>query len=228
MTLVRHWSASALMIVSMAVATQAQQPAAGGQAPAAARQGGPREAPQPIPLFLRETWKETPGNVAVTQDHVLSKGVDLKAYGKEVNITAEGNVPHIWTGLCAPACAVAFRDKDRYVDLTGKARMKWLVKTSGFHEVRPVVKLADGTWLVGTFADAHTFEFHESEFYFGDLRWLRLDMPTLATKGTLLNTADLGKVDEVGFVDLTQGSGHGLGGFSDVGWIEVYGKPVPR
>jgi hypothetical protein len=35
-------------------------------------------------------------------------------------------------------------------------------------------------------------------------------------------------VDEVGFVDLTPGSGHGFGGFSNVGWIEVYGNAVPR
>jgi len=41
----------------------------------------------------------------------LSPGLELKTYGKEVNITAEGNVPHIWTGLCAPACAVAFRNR---------------------------------------------------------------------------------------------------------------------
>ena len=39
---------------------------------------------------------------------------------------------------------------------------------------------------------------------------------------------DLSKVDEVGFVDFTPGSGHGNGGFSDVGWIEVQGKPLPR
>jgi len=38
---------------------------------------------------------------------------------------------------------------------------------------------------------------------------------------------NLSKVDEIGFVDLTPGSGHGQGGYSDVGWIEVYGKPVP-
>jgi hypothetical protein len=94
--------------------------------------------------------------------------------------------------------------------------------------VRPVVKLADGTWLVGDFADSYTYDFHESEFFFADLRWLKLDMPTLTTKGTLLNMVDLSKVDEIGIVDLTPGSGHGLGGFSDVGWIEVYGKPVAR
>jgi hypothetical protein len=143
-------------------------------------------------------------------------------------VNNEGGVPHVWTGLCAPACAITLKQKENMVDLTGKARMKWLAKTSGFHEIRPVVKLADGTWLVGNLADAYTFDYHENDFYFADVRWLKLDMPTLTTKGTLLNAVDLSKVDEVGFVDLTPGSGHGLGGFSDVGWIEVYGKPVKR
>jgi hypothetical protein len=39
---------------------------------------------------------------------------------------------------------------------------------------------------------------------------------------------DLSRVDEIGFGDLTPGSGHGTGGYSDVAWIEVYGKPVKR
>ena len=39
---------------------------------------------------------------------------------------------------------------------------------------------------------------------------------------------DLSRVDEVGFVDFTPGSGHGNGGFADVAWIEVQGMPVPR
>jgi len=32
----------------------------------------------------------------------------------------------------------------------------------------------------------------------------------------------------VGFVDLTPGSGHGFGGYSSLGFIEVYGRAVPR
>jgi hypothetical protein len=32
----------------------------------------------------------------------------------------------------------------------------------------------------------------------------------------------------VGFADLLQGTGHGWGGFVNVGKIEVYGQPVPR
>jgi len=39
---------------------------------------------------------------------------------------------------------------------------------------------------------------------------------------------DLSKVDEVGFTDLMPGSGHGPGGWSDVAFIEVYGRPVKR
>ena len=39
---------------------------------------------------------------------------------------------------------------------------------------------------------------------------------------------ELSRVDEVGLVDLMPGSGHGNGGFSDVAWIEVHGRPVPR
>jgi hypothetical protein len=214
----------AMMVVSAASVTPAQQPAgvaAGG------RQGGPRQAPQPAPLFFKETWKDTPA-VAATQAVVTNPDLDMTVYGKAPEVNNEGNVPHVWTGLCSPACAVTLKHKESLVDLSGKGRMKWLAKTSGFHEIRPVVKLADGTWLVGSFADAYTFDYHESDFYFADVRWLKLDIQTLTTKGTLLDKVDLTRVDEVGFVDLTPGSGHGLGGFSDVGWIEVYGKSVKR
>jgi hypothetical protein len=87
------------------------------------------------------------------------------------------------------------------------------------------VKLADGTWLVGDYADASLTDYHQVDFFLTDVRWMRLDIETLTTKGGLLDKVDLTKVDEIGFVDLTPGSGHGLGGYSDMGWIEVYGKP---
>ena len=39
---------------------------------------------------------------------------------------------------------------------------------------------------------------------------------------------DFSKVDEIGWTDLMPGSGHGDGGYTDMGWIEVYGDKVPR
>jgi hypothetical protein len=201
----------------------AQQPA-----PAAA----PRQAPQPIPLFFKETWK--PGTVApLTQDFVVNPDLTVQLYGtgkEDFGLTSEGNVPHIWTGLCASSCALTLKHKQSYVDLTGKAKIKWFTKTSGFHEIRPVVKLVDGTWLIGDHVDANVFDYHESEFFLSEVRWLKLDMTAnkVNTKGTLLDKVDLSKVDEIGFGDLTPGSGHGTGGYSDVAWIEVYGKPVKR
>jgi hypothetical protein len=154
------------------------------QAPAPAE----RRAPQPIPLFFKETWKDTAA-VPVTQTVVTNPELELKVYGAtkdDMTVNNEGGVPHVWTGLCPAGCAVVLRHRESYADLTGKSRIRWYTKTSGFHQIRPVVKLADGTWLVGDHADAYTFEFHETELFFGDVRWLKLDMEKVQTKGALL------------------------------------------
>ena len=216
-------SFATLILLCAAAGAFAQQPGARG--------GGRGPAPQPPPLFFKETWKDFSGNVPLTQAFVLNPDLQLSMYGagkEDFNITNEGNVPHIWTGLCASSCAVALSNKENLVDLTGKAKIRWYTKTSGFHEVRPVLKLADGTWLIGDHFDSNTFDYHENEFYLSEVRWLKLDMPKVQTKGSLLDKVDLSRVDAVGFADLTPGSGHGTGGYSDVAWIEVYGKPVKR
>jgi hypothetical protein len=189
-------------------------------------------------LFFKEGWKTVTGNIPLTQDAVTNPDLVLAQYGPgnktdhpevdDFGITAEGNMNHIWTGLCNSACAIGLKHKTSYVDLTGKARMKWAIKTSGFHEVRPMLKLADGTYLIGDHTDSSTLDYRESEFYFAEVHWLKAEMPKVLTKGKILATVDLSKVDEVGFADLSPGSGHGDGGYSDVSWIEVYGKPVPR
>lgn len=184
--------------------------------------------PPPLPLLFKESWKQTPAAVPLSQEVVTNADLQLTVYGKAPEMNSEGGTPHVWTGLCIPACAVTLKLKDSYADLSGKARIKWYSKTSGFHQIRPVVKLADGRLLAGDFVDAFTYDYRTVEFYLAEVRWLLLDEATLTGKGQLLPSVDLSKVDEVGFVDLTPGSGHGFGGFSNVGWIEVYGKPVAR
>jgi hypothetical protein len=140
--------------------------------------------------------------------------------------------PNLWTGVCFTPVAVTLRDRANYVDLTGLARIKWVTRVSGFHEVRPVVKLADGSWFVGDYGEgrpsANSTLFLESEFAVASVRWLPLDIARVVTVGQAWATPDLSRVDEIGFADLLPGSGHGWGGFVNVGRIEVYGKPVKR
>jgi hypothetical protein len=131
-------------------------------------------------------------------------------------------------GLCTTPCAVAFREKTRFADLTGLARIRWNTKMSGFHQVRPIVKLADGTWWVGDRAQGTTADWLVSEISYADLRWLKLDIARVVTVGNRVDKIDLGRVDEIGFADLMPGSGHGPGGWADVAQVEVYGMPVAR
>jgi hypothetical protein len=211
-----------------------------GPAGAAARDLPPTPPP---PLFLREEWQQAKkadgsretAEVPVMQQHVAGGSLTLDLLGpsgKDIQATGipgnKGNPLHVWTGLCTTPCGVALRNKESYVDLTGLASIKWNTKVSGLHAIRPVVKLADGTWLVGNQTSGSTAGWLESELAFASMRWLKLDPENATTKGNWVEHPDLTKVDEVGFVDLMPGSGHGPGGWSDVAQVEVYGVAVRR
>ena len=218
------------------------------QAPAAGGRGRGPSAPTPPPLFFKETWKImgaahaiAPGEAVVTNTNL-----EFKMYGpsaaatdpdKRIWISGPPGPTNIWTGMCTTPFAGTLRDKNNYVDLTGLAKIRWTTRASGFHAVRPLVKLADGTFLVGDHADASTTTFLESEFTFAGLRWMKLDADRVVTTGRYgpvgeasnwADTPDLSKVDEVGFVDLIPGSGHGSGGYVNVASFEVYGTAVKR
>jgi hypothetical protein len=225
-----------IAIIGAAFAQQPAQQPAQQLTPAQVRLGERPPGPR-APLFFREEWKTVAGagEHGVTQEQVASPNLELKLYGtsgKEIqelgSATDANNPPHVWNGLCTSPCAVALRDKANYVDLTGLAKIRWLTKVSGFHQVHPIVKLADGTWLVGDHADGSTVDWHDSDFSIAEVRWIKLDPDKVVTKGNFVEHPDLSKVDEVGFTDLLPGSGHGPGGWSDVAWFEVYGKPVKR
>ena len=222
--------------------------AAKGGAAAAAKSGAgpassagasaPIEAPRITRpgLFFKEEWKLSPkgGESPVNPDSNDNPNLELTLYvpAGEVSVLGkpgdENNPIHVWTGLCTSPCALALKDKGHFVDLTGLGRIRWNTKTSGFHEIRPIVKLADGTWYVADHADASPRDWLVSEISFADVHWLKLDVTRVVTQGLLTDKIDLSKVDEIGFADLTPGSGHGAGGWSDVAQLEVYGKPVAR
>jgi hypothetical protein len=213
------------------------QAAADGKspAPAAAAAGGPPKLTRPG-LFFREEWKQTDkgGEHAATPESLGNPNLELKLYvpSGEMELTGnandENNPIHVWTGLCTSPCAAAFRDKTNFADLTGLGRIRWNTKMSGFHQVRPIVKLPDGAWYVADRADGSTRDWLVSEISFADVHWLRLDIGRVVTVGNVVDKLDLSKVDEIGFADLMPSSGHGPGGWSDVAQVDVFGKSVPR
>ncbi len=222
------------MLAAAVLALSASAARLTGQEPARGRGAAPPRITRP-PLFFREEWKQTAagGEHPVNPSEALSNpNLELKLYGKDMLMTGsaqdDNNPVHLWTGLCTTPCAATLRDKRNYGDLSGLARIRWVTKVSGFHQVRPIVRLADGTWLVGDHIDGSTLDWLQSDFSLADLRWLHVDINAVVTKGNFVEKPDLSKVDEIGFVDLVPGSGHGPGGWIDVATIEVYGKSVTR
>jgi hypothetical protein len=210
---------------------------------AMAQQAATRPVPMRPPLFFGESWKSllTPpddhGAWPASQAGVASPNLELNLYGtsgKEIQLVAgrgQSNVvPHnLWTGTTTSPSAAALRDRNNFVDLSAPlAKIRWVVRTSGFHQAWPIVKLADGTWLVGDRPSGLQADFNETEITPSDLRWLKLDIARVVTLGTWIEHPDLTRVDAVGFADLLPGSGHGAGGYINVGRIEVYGNPVKR
>lgn len=221
----------ALYAVAALVPAQAQTPVA---KPAVT--GAPEHGPQRPPLFFREEWKQGPtgGEHPVTAESLANPNLDLTLIvpAGQIELTGsagdENNPVHVWSGLCTTPCGLALRNRQSAADLTGLARIRWTTKMSGYHQIRPIVKLADGTWLVGDLADGSPRDWLVSELSYADLHWMKLDITRAVATGTTVDHPDLSKVDEMGFVDLMPASGHGPGGWSDVAQVEVYAKSVAR
>jgi len=203
------------------------------------------------PLFFKVDWVR-PANQSDTkvrympvQENIADPNVEIKYYGAAKQILTTGapgsdlTPSGVWSGTAQGPFAMTFRQKDNYVDLTGLASIRWFTKTSGFHVVRPVVKLANGTLLVGDAEFSSITKLTVNEFSVASVRWIKLDPEKIITLNSgraaanpsgeiWVPSPDLSKVDEVGFVDLMPGSGHGTGGWIQLGGIEVFGKPVPR
>ena len=223
-------------------------------AAAVSRQGGRgAAAARPPALFFRESFSDDKtlfmARPLQTTD-VTNPTLELKMYGPGavVNpdresgieldsanpdpVTGTGLVSWVWTGMTEGPWVVTLRDKDNFVDLSGLGRIRWRVRMRGFNELRPVVKLADGTMLVGDYTEAPSTQWRVNEFFLVDVpRWRALDPKAITgmqSDAAWKTGVNLSRVDEVGFTDLMRGGGHGLAGNSGVDFIEVYGTPVKR
>ena len=142
------------------------RPAAGPQGPPAARQEPQRSTRLDFPpLFFREDWKVDPNapNVnnadepeqPITQGNAANASLEVHVYGDKAGTriadqTYNNHLTYAMTLLCTSNCAITLRDKNNDVDLSGGvATLRWRTRLSGFHYLHPIVKLADGRWLIG-------------------------------------------------------------------------------
>jgi hypothetical protein len=211
-----------------------------------------RRAPT-APLAFKVDWvrphsqDDTSVRYTPVQENIADPNVVMTSYGKAAKQILTTGVPGsdvtpygVWTGTAeAGPFAVTFKLKDHYVDMTGLANIRWYTKTSGFHVVRPVVRLANGLLMVGDLPFSSVPKLTLSEFSLTNVRWIKLDPDRVVTVNMGAATAnpnneiwvpnpELSKVEEIGFADLMPGSGHGTGGYIQLGKIEVYGKTSPR
>ena len=226
-----------LLATALACVCNAQVPPAA--APGAAAPAAPRFVPEDHrpPLFFREDFSDQPNETPVTQASILNKNLLIASYGPGKDMVAKSHhdspkddPSYIWTGSCTQVCGFTLRHKDAYVDLTGLAKIRWRTKQTGFHQLRLLIKLADGTLLVSDRYEGSSSDWRESEIAIADVRWRALDAKVM-NDGAWVDKPDLGRVDEIGWTDLAPGSGHGSGGAagsSRVDWVEVYGAGVKR
>ena len=197
----------------------------------------PAPAPTRPGLLFKEEWKQPPytgelndANRRVTQAAVTNPNLELKLYGaavREVGVYVHEGRHDLWTGMATSPVAIMLRDRRGYVDLTGLARLRAIVRTQALHVLHPVVKLADGSYAAGSRTIDTEGEFLQVEVAFGGQKWFKLDPDKVVTTVAVPNP-DLGRVDEVGLVDLMPSGGHGNAGWSNISAVELYAKAVPR
>ncbi len=135
--------------------------------------------------------------------------------------------PTCGTGMATSPVAVTLRDKANYLDLTGLARLRWIVRTSAIHALYPTLKLADGTLMVGARPISTDGDFLQVDIAFGGLRWFKLD-PAKVVVQSEVKTPDLSRVDEIGLTALAPAGGHGVAGSGNLSTVELYARAVPR
>jgi len=189
------------------------------------------------PLLFKEEWRlpkhegaATDENTRFTSEVVTNERLEAKLYGVgSAPVRAaehEGRID-LWTGLATSPVALTLRDRRNYLDLTGLARLRWIVRTNAIHTLYPVVKLANGTLAVGSRGISTDGEFVQVEIAFTGMKWYTLDSQKVVVMLEVKNP-DLSKVDEVGLASLAPGGGHGIAGSANFSTVELFAKPVPR
>src|SRR5439155_13707837 len=202
-----------LCLVTFAFAQAQQQSPARQAAPAAQAAKDYPEDHRP-PVAFREDWTDpTPGVPADYKDrdldsHLQNKNLQHGRYGlgaKDViydrHVGPRDDPGYIWLGACAAGpCAITLKDKTDYLDLSNPmSKVVWRTKQTGFRQLRLVLKLADGSFLISDRYAGPAEDWNISEILISEVHWriLKIQEPVRIYEDALVEKPNLTKVDEI-------------------------------
>lgn len=181
-------------------------------------------------MFFREDFKEIPAAIPIAQAHIVNAELKLALHGPAADVikkshhdSVENDPYYVWSGLCKAEWAITLSKSNALVDLSSGGRFRVRTKQYGYHILKIVLGLEDGTWLVSDRGFGETPDWHVFEVGASRLRWRRLDIETVKV-GETVKEPDLTRVRSVGWTDLREGEGSA--GCTRLDWIEVYGRDV--
>src|SRR3989454_7176615 len=234
-----------LCLVTFAFAQASQQARPAGQAAPAAQAAKDYPEDHRPPVAFREDWMDaTPGVPTDYKDkdldsHLQNKNLQHGRYGlgaKDViydrHVGPRDDPGYIWLGACAAGpCVITLKDKTDYLDLSNPmSKVVWRTKQGGFRQLRLVLKLADGSFLISDHYAGPAEDWNISEILLSEIHWriLKIQEPVRIYEDALVEKPNLTKVDEIGFTDLMVGGPSFTSGTSRVDWIEVHADRVKR
>ena len=174
---------------------------------------------------LRHTWYGSGAgapDIRIAYPHSQSEHASEHREGWEYirHIAPKDDPGYLWTGQCSGPCAITLRDSDSDFDMTGLSKIRWRTKMAGFRQLRLILKLASGTFLVSDRYTEAAGDWNVSEISIPDIQWHTLNIETMDEGGAITNP-NLSRVEEIGFTHQRTGAGR-------VDWIELYATSVRR
>ena len=175
-----------------------------------------------------------PAERPVTQEHVANPDLVLALHGpgaeqikKSHHDEIAGDPYYVWSGKCAGTWAISLRHREALIDLSSGGLIRWRARQSGSRRLRPILKPADGPWMVSDQFDGPSAGWREFEIEVAKATWRMLDIETVtAHEPAKRLELCLARVDAIGVTDLMPGDGSG--NCSRLDWLEVWGRKVER
>lgn len=161
-----------------------------------------------MPPLFRASWAETPAARPLSQAQVAQPELLLSLHGpgceelkKSHHDDLAGDPYYLWSGTCTQPWAVSLRHRHWLLDCRGDSTMILRTRQSGDAELRLILGLDDGRWLLSDRSIRASASWVEHAWHFAGVRWQSLDLRGVIG-GASVSDPDLARVDAIGFADL--------------------------